>query len=325
MGARYPDKEMLKSWKGFDTSVKLCKQANTAGKTARYKALLDTLQTTFYKFEEDYEFYKTDAIKKVCKTEEAFNAVVEEDGAQVPVYPNNDAWSDVQMMRYVDTRDLLQDVLDAAPTDSSDKGVAAVKDDVNLIVEDFKSECQRIIDSITKLKREIDGYDDHEMAASAAMSYENIILKLQNRIDFDIRGKVKAKLALSEAAKDDDYNDDKISVKFAKFSREQISDLDSCSMLLVRKSAPRQEESKPLVADAPLVTTSASSKPREQVFLEKTKPPRFNGDSLEFPEFHRKWLSQVHKANLPEETEMDKLRDAIPKGSQGPTVWCQQA
>ena len=34
-------------------SVKLCKQANTAGKTARYKALLDTLQTTYYKFEED--------------------------------------------------------------------------------------------------------------------------------------------------------------------------------------------------------------------------------------------------------------------------------
>ena len=125
------------------------------------------------------------------------------------------------MMRYVDTRDLLQDILDAAPTDSSDKGVAAVKDDVNLIVEDYKSECQRVIDSISKLKREIDAYKDHEMAVSAAMSYENIILKLQNRIDHDIRGKAKAKLALSEAAKDDDYNGDKITIKFAKFSREQ--------------------------------------------------------------------------------------------------------
>ena len=96
-------------------------------------------------------------------------------------------------------------------------------------------------------------------------------------------------------------------------SQEQNSDLDSCSMLLVRKSAPRQEETKPMVADTALNTSSANSKPREQVFLEKTKPPKFNGDSLDFPEFHRKWLSQVHKANLPEETEMDKLRDAIPK------------
>ena len=200
MGTRHPDKEMLKSWKGFDTSVKLCRQANTAGKTARYKNLLETVQTTYYKFEEDYELYKVDAIKKIFKTEDAFNANVDEDGVQVAACPNNDAWSDVQMMRYVDTRDLLQDILDAAHTDSSDKGVAAVKDDVNLIVEDFKSECQRVIDSITKLKREIESYDDHEMAASAAMSYENIILKLQNRIDLDIRGKVKAKLALNEAA-----------------------------------------------------------------------------------------------------------------------------
>ena len=59
------------------------------------------------------------------------------------------------------------------------------------------------------------------MATSTAMSYENIILKLQNRIDLDIRGRVKAKLALNEAAKDDDYNDDKISTKFAKFSRAE--------------------------------------------------------------------------------------------------------
>ena len=91
--------EMLKSWKGFDTSVKLCRQANSAGKTARYKSLLETLQTTYYKFEEDYEFYKNDAIKKIFKTEDAFNANVDEDGVEVAACPNNDAWSDVQMMR----------------------------------------------------------------------------------------------------------------------------------------------------------------------------------------------------------------------------------
>ena len=54
-------------------------------------------------------------------------------------------------------------------------------------------------------------------------------------------------------------------------------------------------------------------KPREQVYLEKTKPPRFTGDDLEYAEFKRKWASQVNKANLPEETELDKLRDSIPK------------
>ena len=56
-----------------------------------------------------------------------------------------------------------------------------------------------------------------------------------------------------------------------------------------------------------------ADKPREQVFLEKTKPPKFSGEDLDFPEFQRKWASQVHKANLPEETELDKLRDAVPR------------
>ena len=41
--------------------------------------------------------------------------------------------------------------------------------------------------------------------------------------------------------------------------------------------------------------------------------PKFNGDDLEFAEFKRKWAAQVNKANLPEESELDKLRDAIPK------------
>ena len=87
-------------------------------------------------------------------------------------------------------------------------------------------------------------------------------------------------------------------------------------MLLVKKAFPRQVEEKPS-----LLTTNQESggsntsgfKPKEQVFLEKTKPPKFSGDELDFPEFKRKWLSQVNKANLPEETDLDKLRDAVPK------------
>ena len=45
----------------------------------------------------------------------------------------------------------------------------------------------------------------------------------------------------------------------------------------------------------------------------KTKPPRFDGTELEFPEFRRKWLAQVNKASLPEESELDKLREAVPR------------
>lgn len=86
-----------------------------------------------------------------------------------------------------------------------------------------------------------------------------------------------------------------------------------CSMLLVKKSVAKVVEEKPDLQHTHSGSSTSGGRPREQVFLEETKPPRFDGDDLEFPEFMRKWDSQVTKANLPEETELDKLRDAIPR------------
>ena len=46
--------------------------------------------------------------------------------------------------------------------------------------------------------------------------------------------------------------------------------------------------------------------------MEKSKPPKFKGDIIEFPEFKRKWNSIVGKANLPEEAEIERLKENIP-------------
>ena len=46
--------------------------------------------------------------------------------------------------------------------------------------------------------------------------------------------------------------------------------------------------------------------------MEPTKAPIFNGDDFEFPEFKRKRAFLVTKANLPEETQIDKHRDSTP-------------
>ena len=310
MGSRHPDKEMIKSWRNFDTSVKLCMQAHTAGKVARFPTLIETLQTTFYKFDEDFGSYKDETIKKTCKTEVAFNATITEDDNEVPAFPNNDAWNEDQMSRYVEARDLLQDTLDEANTGSIEVKVTT-KEDVNLVVEEFKADCERVETSISKLKDEIESHVDQKMPANVVMCYENIIMKLQAKIDQDIKGRVTRKLALGEAAKDIEYTDEKLIAKFGSFSKDENAELDYLSMLLARKSMPKEEEAKPSLGDK-LVAASVD-RPREQVFLEKTKPPRFNGDDLDFPEFKRKWASQVSKANLPVETELDKLRDAIPK------------
>ena len=267
--SRHPDKDMQKSHKGFDTSVKLCKHAHTAGKTARFKALLETLQTNYYKFEEDFDLYKSDTIQKTCKTETAFNAIVESEGEQVPAFPQNDAWLDEQLNIYVDIRDLLQDILDVASEPVEAKAV--LKEDVNLVVEDFKAECERVHNSIIKLKSEIESSADQNMAPNVVMSYENIIQKLLTKIDQEIKGKVEKKLSLSEPARDQEFSDQKIISKFASYSTEQKAELDVCSMLLVRKCIPREEELKPSVyngssTDQPF----RADKPREQVFLEKS-------------------------------------------------------
>ena len=39
---------MIKSWKSFETSLKLANQAQQAGKIARFKGLLNTLETCYY-------------------------------------------------------------------------------------------------------------------------------------------------------------------------------------------------------------------------------------------------------------------------------------
>ena len=203
------------------------------------------------------------------------------------------------MTRYVDIRDLLQDMLDDAAAGSVETKVTA-KENVDLLVEDFKTECAIVESSIAKLKNEIEGHIDQRMAVNVVISYENIIMKMKAKIADDIKGKVSSKLALGEVAKDAEYTDDKIIAKFGTFSMRQNTELDYCSMLLVRKSIPREEEeSKPSLDSS--YTAPRVEKPREQVFLEKTKPPRFNGDDLEFPDFKRKWASQVNKANLPKE------------------------
>ena len=52
---------------------------------------------------------------------------------------------------------------------------------------------------------------------------------------------------------------------------------------------------------------------RKEVDLKKSEPPKFNGNVIEFPEFKRKWKALVSKAGLPEESEVDKLKDAVTK------------
>ena len=163
------------------------------------------------------------------------------------------------------------------------------------------------------MKEEIENHADEKMAPNVVIRFENHIESLKVKIAQVIMDKVTSKLALKQVPTDPNYTDENIIFNYGAFAAKQNSELHNCSMLLVRKSIPKDSEEKVGSSLESGHSTRQVEKPREQVYLEKTKPPRFNGDNLEFPEFQRKWESQVNKANLPEETELDKLRDALPK------------
>ena len=61
------------------------------------------------------------------------------------------------------------------------------------------------------------------------------------------------------------------------------------------------------------ISSSGASERREQTYLKKTEPPQWEGDPIYFADFKRKWLAQVTPANLPPESELDRLRENIPQ------------
>merc|ERR1712025_398180 len=176
-----------------------------------------------------------------------------------------------------------------------------------MVVEDLKATMSIIKANILELSNEIDAIGDQELTSNVMSAYDSIIHKHQLKIETETKEKVNRLVSMSTMPEDLMYAPDKVLSVYTGFAEEQSSMLNKCTLTLIKKVKP--EEYKP-----PTATSSKDNdKAKEQVFLEKTKPPKFNGDVLEFAEFKRKWMAQVNKANLPEESELDKLRDNIPK------------
>ena len=277
MGSRNLDKEMLKSLRNFTTTIKLCKDAHTGNKIARFTGLLNSLQTTFTKFDEDFALYKDDIIKKVSRTESAFNEVISEDGVDVPAFEYNDLWAEEQFSKYVEARDLLETVLDA-DTQPASKEVKGM--DTELAVDSLRAEFQSIETSVTKLTTEIEGCQDGQMSSCSVIGYKEIVSKLVSRIDVNLLDKVQNKLAIATESLAPDFSNTKIRIKYRTFVQDQKEKLDYCSMMLVKKSEAKVVEEKPELQGYQSGSPRVTDRPKEQVFLEKTKPPKFDGDEV---------------------------------------------
>ena len=81
-------------------------------------------------------------------------------------------------------------------------------------------------------------------------------------------------------------------------------------VIIVAKRAA--EDSFPARSPGSSTTGSFITRQQNHLSLKKSDPPKFSGNIVDWPEFERKWAAQVHNLGLPEDTELDKLKENLP-------------
>ena len=288
MGSRNPEKEMLKNHVALETYMKLAEAAIKSSKSSS-KKLLDLrtkLEESFLLFNQSFHFYKCDAISKECQTEEAFNK--EEEGVQT--YPYNDTWSDAQMAKYIEKTESIEDKVKEKEKEEIAQEIKPSVENTDYLEGEIESDKNSLVQSVDSFANEVNSADKITLTVASAM--EKYCDKLKERCGLLVQKSRQADIVTKQKI------NDVITLETAKLDSTL---LQICTKVEDTTPASPQEQR---ISSGPHV--------REQVHLEKSKPPRFKGDVVEYPEFKRKWLSVVSKANLPEESEIDKLRDHIP-------------
>ena len=292
MGARNPEREMLKQKVSFETIVKLCESAIKSDKTTckRLTNLDKDLKSSYFLLAEAFQFYKSDVIARDCKTEDAFNG---KDSGGNDSFEHNDTWADEKMAKYIDITEQLEVKIDAFEQPSTPKNTEKkIEPKVDVIGSEINNERTVLTQSVESFITEVDKAE--KISATRAQALEKFAASLKTRLD-----------ALGNKALF--CEDSQVRTSVLDFCNAQTTKVDESILSLCMKL---EDESSNTITD---VGATVSTKPaKEQVYLEKSKPPKFKGDEVEYPDFKRKWLSIVSKANLPEESEIDKLRDAIP-------------
>ena len=94
----------------------------------------------------------------------------------------------------------------------------------------------------------------------------------------------------------------------SNFITKEKSRISNILLLLSKKT-----KDPPTTVTSPTATYPVTSGDSKQgAYLKRADPPKWLGDSLEFADFKRKWTNQVTSANMPQETELDRLRECIP-------------
>ena len=280
----------------------------------KYAAISVQLEEKYDALSIAWESYKENILEKDDKTEEDFNATISSESDKY-AYRYNDHWKADKHKSFVN---LFNTLMDDKPSETE-----AVEPKVNLVeVSQINFVCQEMENLITlaksnvaNLHSEIEAIANDTLEESVVTRYANLIKAQRERITKDLSEKLNVRLTYSDVGVENTCTKEHMINQISSFTSDQLQKLDVIEVMLTLKVKPKSSSKE---------SFGHSRSSTEKVLLEKSKPPKFNGDIIEYPEFKRKWKALVESAKLPTEAELDKLKDAVPKTAKDQLYGCNE-
>ena len=286
--ARNAQKDLDKAYRNFETHVEIVKSKlkSTKIKPKKLEQLSEELKSYFFKLDEAFGVYKADIIAKDLKNDETGFDGVDESGK--PLIVKNSKWSKSQLAKYLEISEAIEDKIEESQN-ATDVNICETGDCVQIDSVEFTSLKTSLSESVSSFVKEVN--DLLEVSQPAAIAMEGLSTRIRARVD---------QLRLDSRQLESTDRQAVIGL-CDQFSAQ----LDSALFQICKKVK------RDTAGDSSSVVISKGME--EKVYLEKSKPPKFKGDIIEYPEFKRKWENIVSKAKLPEEAEIERLKENIPQ------------
>ena len=303
---RNTEKKLLQSHSMFESLSEMVSKACDPVRPTLVKSLAKNREKLDQSYQEMYHDFK---VFKEEVNDPKFNDK-DENGANI--YERNDSWFKTVKEEYFDLveksdeklEELLGQVsakmsLESKPDTKVEEEVKAAQEVKvrKLLVSQFSTEKKAIHDSVTLIVNTVAALQESSISSAQAQGYRSSLLDIFSRINVRLQKLAEDLIRVSE-----DAEGKVVQNELADFSSLERARVDSMEMSLVTK----------IKEVASSTVRSSGQSGSSHTYLKKQDPPRFGGDILDFPEFKRRWGSQVHSEKLEEQSELDRLRDNIP-------------
>ena len=232
-----------------------------------------------------------------------------------PKYENNDNWMKLFKTQYFQLLEKSDEKLDEISNsdnkaDTSESNVDKSQEEKQAAQDKKLAECLNsqivsLTDSITtsvdNISKEVKKMDDGGESGIRIVSLKQDLNSLDSKLDDVLNRLYSQYICLLSGSE----IEEKESVRAQYIKQEKLK----ISNILLELSKKAKEPDK---TSSTLTTSPSSSVSKQSSYLKKADPPKWLGDPLEFADFKRKWINQVSSANLPSETELDRLRENVP-------------